>query len=122
MEEKIVAALSYAILVSGLLLRKNRRIHPILMSLGISLDLVLVVTLQIQRQVIQDTMTETYTAFQWGHIIASIVAVVLYIPVLILGVRQVLQRGGPAGRRWHIRVALSAFAFRSTGFVLMFSM
>ncbi len=122
MEEKAVAAVAYALLITGLLLRKNRRVHPWLMLSGISIDFILVIVLQIQRNVIQDAITETFNALQGGHIAVSTIAVVLYIPVLILGARQWRGRGGRTGRLWHIRFALTAFTFRSAGFVLMFSM
>lgn len=122
MEEKVVATVAYALLITGLLLRKNRRVHPWLMLSGIAIDLTLVIVLQIQRNVIQDAITETYNVLQGGHIAVSAIAVVLYIPVLILGARQWRGRGGRTGRLWHIRVALTAFTFRSAGFVLMFSM
>ena len=122
MLEKAIASLAYAILVSGLVVRKNRRIHPRLMATGIGIDLVLVIVLQVQRSVIQQALTESFNPLQLGHIGVSTIAVLLYFPVVYLGIQRLRGKGGLNGRLWHIRFALTAFAFRSAGFLLMFSM
>ena len=122
MLEKAIATLAYTILVSGLVVRKNRRIHPKLMATGIGIDLLLVIVLQVQRSVIQSALTESYSLLQWGHIGASVIAVLLYFPVVYLGIQRLRGKGGPNGRLRHIRWAVTAFAFRSVGFLLMFSM
>ena len=122
MLEKAIASFAYAILVSGVVVRKNRRIHPKLMAMGIGIDLSLVIYLQVQRSVIQQAMTESYSLLQMGHIGVSTIAVLLYFPVVYLGIQRLRGTGGPNGRLWHIRWAVTAFAFRSAGFLLMFTM
>ncbi|MCH8859310.1 MAG: hypothetical protein IID54_07010 [Proteobacteria bacterium] len=122
MVAKSFAALAYALLVAGVLPRKNRRVHMTLMASGIGLDTVLVLTLQVQRQVIQEAVTESFNLLQAGHILSSTLAFLLYFPVVALGVNQFLGRGGARGRAWHIRLAVTAFCFRTAGFFLMFSM
>ena len=122
MVAKSFAALAYALLVAGVLQRKNRRVHMTLMASGIGLDTVLVLTLQVQRQVIQEAVTESFNLLQAGHILSSTLAFLLYFPVVALGVNQFLGRGGARGRAWHIRLAVTAFCFRTAGFFLMFSM
>ena len=119
--EKLAATVAYALLVAGVLQRKHRPIHPILMSAGIGIDAALVLALQVQRSVIQDAITNTYSFWETGHILSSTVAFALYFPVVWLGVRQWRGIGGASGRAWHIRVALTAFLFRTIGFVLMFT-
>ncbi len=119
--EKAVAAIAYAFLVAGVLKRRDRRVHPWLMASGIGIDTALVLVLQVQRNVIQEAMTNTYTGWQSGHILSSTLAFALYFPVVWLGLRQWRGRGGPSGRLWHIRVAITAFVFRTVGFVLMFT-
>lgn len=116
------ATLAYTLLVLGVIQRKSRRLHVALMASGIALDTALVLTLQIQRSVIQEAATETFNLLQAGHILASTLAFALYFPVVFLGVNQFLGRGGARGRAWHIRLAITAFCFRSAGFLLMFSM
>lgn len=118
---KLVAAIAFLFLVAGVIARKNRRIHPILMATGIAIDFGLVIFLQLRHDVVESAMTETYTLWQSGHIIASTLAVILYVAVVPLGVLLVLRRGGPLVRVWHIRIALTAFAFRAAGFLLMFT-
>ena len=120
MAEKAEATVAYLFLVSGVVARKNRRIHPVLMACGLSMDLAIVLFLQFQRGVIQDALTQSYTLLQRGHILASTIAFVLYFPVMILGVMRLLDRAGSGVRTWHIRTALTAFSFRSVGFLLMF--
>lgn len=122
MVEKAVATLAYAILVSGVLVRKNRKIHPKLMATGIGIDLLLVMFLQVQRSVIQAAVTESYSFLQMGHIGVSTIAVILYFPVVYLGIQRLRGTGGPNSRLWHIRWAVAAFTFRSAGFLLMFTM
>lgn len=119
--EEVAATTAYVLLVIGVLVRKNRRIHPILMGSGIAIDTALVLILQVQRGVIQEAITESFSLLQRGHILSSTIAFALYFPVVTLGVRQLLKKGSPTERTWHIRLGITAFAFRSAGFVLMFT-
>lgn len=114
-----VAGISYLILCSGLRLRRNPR-HPYLMLTALSLDLALVLVLQVQRGALQTAFSMTRPLLDQIHIATSATATVLYFPVLYLGFS--LWRGRTDRRRWHRRVSLAAFAFRSVGFVFMFSM
>ena len=74
--------------MDGVVARKNRRIHPVLMACGLSIDLAIVLFLQVQRGVIQDALTQSYTLLQRGHILASTIASALYFPVVLLGVMR----------------------------------
>lgn len=121
MIERIVATIAFALLVAGILNRKHRNRHVAFMAAGIGLDTALVLVLQIQRNVIQDAMTQTYSFLATAHIATSSIAFALYFPVVFLGVRQFIGKGSPSGRKWHIRIALTAFIFRALGFGLMFS-
>lgn len=122
MIERTAAIVAYLFLAAGLSQRKNRRLHPALMSCAILIDAILVITLQVQRHVIQEAATQSFTLFQAGHILSSTVAFALYFPVVIMGVLLLRGKGGPALRTWHIRCALTAFAFRTAGLILMFSL
>ena len=66
-------------------------------------------------------MTQTFSVAEAGHIIASTLAVVLYIPVVTLAILRLLDKAQGWGRRWHMRLGITAFSFRSVGFVLMFT-
>lgn len=119
-----VAALAYFLLVTGLLKRKeNKKTHAILMSLGILTDLLLVLVLEIQRGAIDTTFSFTLSPLQQAHIFSSSLAVLFYFPTVYLGIRR--YRGTlttPASKRLHIRLGLTAFIFRTLGFILMFSL
>ncbi|MBC7692177.1 MAG: hypothetical protein H7222_10435 [Methylotenera sp.] len=131
-----LAAISYSLLVAGLIFRKDRKVHPILMSCGIAMDLTIVLALQIQRDAVQTAMKFSLSALQQLHIACSSVATALYIPVVVLGIlllrsaqpdpkspsRPELKMKRQVWRFWHLRLAVTAFIFRSLGFLLMFSM
>ena len=121
MIERIAASVAFALLVGGVISRKHRNRHVTFMAAGIGLDTELVLALQIQRNVIQDAMTQSYSLLESAHIATSSTAFALYFPVVFLGVRQFLGKGSPQGRVWHIRIAVTAFVFRALGFGLMFS-
>ncbi len=114
-----IAGISYLILCSGLRFRRNPR-HPYLTLTALTLDLGLVALLQIQRGALQTAFSLTRPVLDQIHIAASASATLLYFPVLYLGFS--LWRGNTRHRRWHKRVSLAAFAFRSVGFAFMFSM
>lgn len=119
--EQIAATVAYGFLVTGLLVRTRRDIHPWLMASGLFIDLILVIVLQIQRGVIQGAVTESYSMLQRGHILSSTIAFALYFPLVYFAVRQLLRIGDAKERLWHIRIGVTAFSFRSVGFVLMFT-
>ena len=98
MLEVVAATVAYAILVAGVIVRKNRTVHPRLMLTGLGIDFALVVLLQVQRSVIQGAMTDPYSALQMGHIVSSTIAVAFYFPTIYFGARQWLGKGDAAGR------------------------
>lgn len=117
-----VAILAYLLLCLGLLNRRNRALHASLMSAGILLDLTIVLLLEFNRHVIGTAVHANFGVLERGHIIASSIAVVFYIPTVLLGLRRLFFNGSLAVRRWHIRCGICAFIFRTLGFILMFSM
>ena len=119
----MIATVAYLSLLTGLLLRSRRKPHACLMITGIVLDVLLVLVLELQRDAIATAVGFTLSPLQQMHILTSSIALLLYFPVLFLGVKRL--RGnfrGPKSRVWHIRLGLSAFVFRSLGFILMFSL
>lgn len=118
-----IATGSYVLLVAGLVYKNDRQLHARLMLSAISLDLLLVVILQIQRQAIQTMLKFSLTGLQQAHVGVSFAATVLYIPVLYLGIR--LWKHPELAwklRRAHINIAVTAFLLRTAGFLLMFSL
>lgn len=118
-----LATLSFAILIVGLVFKKDKVRHVILMNAGIGLDLTLVLVLEFQRSAINTAAGFTLTAWQQAHILCSTLAVVFYIPTLILGWQRYRNPSmHPAKREWHIRLGITAFVLRAIGYVLMFSL
>jgi len=119
----VVASFAYFCMVFGLYHRLQRNLHVALMSLAIITDLALVLTLQIQRDAIQTAFSMTLSPLQQAHIAMSSAATVLYFPVFYLGAgRRLGKLKGLASRKWHIRLGIAAFVFRTLGFILMFSL
>ncbi|MDP3920483.1 MAG: hypothetical protein Q8R76_06740 [Candidatus Omnitrophota bacterium] len=117
-----VAIASYFLLVLGLCYRKsNRQLHARLMSGAIAADITIVFLLQIKKHVIGTALSSTLNIWQQLHVAASVTAVLLYLPVLILGYRLLRHQAGSRTRSWHIRFGLAAFLFRTLGLIWMFS-
>ena len=114
------AALTYFILLFGLIIKKNKYLHVRLMSTAIIFDLSLVLLLELQRHAIETTLQNELSNLQRAHIYCSTLAVLCYIPTLILGLR--LYKNKPSSRKWHLRFGGFAFLFRTIGFIMMFSL
>ena len=119
-----VATFSYGVLLIGLTFRKvDRKLHGQLMLSGVFLDLSLVLILEAQRSAINTAMEFSLTLPQQAHIAFSLLAVLMYIPAVIIGVGR--YRGkitSPATRKAHKLIGLTAMTFRSLGFILMFTL
>lgn len=116
------ATVAYVLLLWGLLYRRIPMIHAPIMISALVVDIVIVLALEVTRSAIETAASFTLTAGQQAHIGASTVALVLYFPVLYLGFKLYRGRGTLVTRRWHVRLALTAFAFRTLGFILMFTL
>jgi hypothetical protein len=115
------ATVAYGSLVLGLIHRRNRSLHPKLMLLGMAIDLTIVLILEVQRDAIGTALSFSLAALQQAHIGCSSVALLLYFPTLYLGWMLWSAKGGPQHRKLHLRVAITAFVFRTLGFLLMLS-
>lgn len=126
----MVATANLFVLLVGFTLRKtNRRAHALLMGLGMLSDLILVLTLQYQRNAIQTAIAFKLTFFNQAHILSSTTATALYIPMAVLGVqiyRNSTQKNNliaiETQRLLHKRIGWLTLIFRTLGFFLMFSM
>jgi len=118
----VLAMFAYTLLVVGLIRRKKRKQHVLLMLWGMGIDIVLVLVLEFQRDAIGLALgAKSYTIYQYAHIIASVLAVIFYVPTMVYGFKRLKGRRDNTTLVWHIRMGLTAFTFRTLGLVLMFS-
>ena len=117
-----IATTAWLLLVAGYFKRKERSLHVLLMRLGIGIDIGLVLFLQVTRSAIQTAASFKLSMLEQVHIGFSTLAFVLYFPVMYLGWKLLKGSDSPSTLIWHKRLALSAFAFRTLGFLFMFSM
>ena len=118
---KWIATLAFVLIVAAWTQRRTRARHVPLALAGIGLDLALVLILEFSRDVIGLTAEKSYDWMQWTHIGSSVLAVLLYVPVVVLGIRMLRGSVGARGRRAHLRLATAALAFRTVGFLFMWS-
>lgn len=118
----LAATVSYFLMCSGLLMRSRRQIHGALMSSAIAIDLAIVLTLEVQREAIKTAISFTLSPLQQMHIGASVVATLLYFPMIYLGVLKFLGKSSPKKDFLHLRLGIATFFFRSLGFLFMFSL
>jgi len=118
-----LATVNFGVLTTAVFLRKKKSLHTKLMTAGISGDLALVLILEFQRGAIDTALEMSMSFWQQAHIFSSTIATFLYFPVLILGfLRFKNLLSGHQSRHWHMRLGITAYTFRTLGFVLMFSM
>lgn len=117
---KILATVGFVLIAAGWTQRRHRKRHVPLVLAGICTDFALVVILEFQRDVIGLTFTQKYSPVEIVHIATSASAVVLYLPVLFLGFRLLLNLGDQRLRKLHAGFATGALLLRTIGFVCMF--
>ena len=117
-----LASLAFGLLLLGYGMRKRRKPHAALMSAGMLLDLLLVLTLEFTKGAIATAMDDELTSWQMAHVATSTAAVLLYFPVGALGLLRLLNKGSASERSWHVRLGTLALAFRTLGYFFMFSM
>ena len=114
------ATFAYFLMVTGIFYRKrDREKHRALMIAAMSIDLFLVLLLEFQRDAIGTVIALDMGFLPLAHVAFSTAALILYGPLIFLG-RKLWA--GKESRLWHRRLGLTAFALRSLGFVLMFSL
>jgi hypothetical protein len=117
------ASWCYFLMCAGLVMRKHSQLwHARLMASAIFGDLALVLILQAQRGAVQTAISFKLSALQQAHIGFSTLATVLYFPLLYLGWKQIRGEADAKAKKLHQRLGMYAFAFRTMGFFLMFSL
>lgn len=118
----LIASFAYGCMVLGILNRRNGKLHAKLMATAIGLDLILVLFLEATRGAIAEAVAMDMTILQQLHILFSTLAVVLYFPLIYIGLKNLKHQSSPDQKIWHRRLGFTAFALRSLGFLLMFSL
>jgi hypothetical protein len=80
-----ISGLVILIVIFGLLFRRNRKLHIPLMSLAFLIDLGLVLTIELQRQAIENVIVSK-SLFVWFHVAISVTVIMLYIILAITGI------------------------------------
>lgn len=119
-----IATGTYLLLITGLYFKNQKKLHARIMSIAIIIDVALVLILAIKRNAIGTALGLELGFLQQSHVYTSTLATILYIPTMFFGIR--LVRALPNNSRslilWHKLFAISAFIFRTLGFILMFSL
>ncbi len=118
---KALATLACVLIVAGWAKRRTRSAHVPLVLGGIAIDLALVLILELDRSVIAQTSNVAFSWMQWTHIGSSVLAVLLYIPVVVLGIRLLRGTVRARGRAAHRNLAGVALVARVVGFAFMWS-
>jgi hypothetical protein len=117
-----IASMAYTAMVLGIAFRKDRKLHGTLMGSAMMLDVGLVLFLQLTRDAVGTAMGPSLTPMQVLHVSTSLLAVLLYAPLVYLGLRSKKGNASAAERRNHRLIGMGAFLFRTAGFLSMFSM
>lgn len=119
----VCATVAYFFMIAGLILREEKRTHFILMIMATMLDLGVVLSLEVQRNAIKTAVDMTLTPWQQSHIFTSLAALLLYFPVVGLGIYKAVSPQQYQGiKGTHARLGVAAFVLRSLGFALMFTL
>ena len=117
-----IATFAWVCLVLGYAQRRDVRRHVPLVLTGIFTDIGLVLFLQISRSAVQTALEFSLEPLQQLHILFSSIALVLYLPTLVLGSLLVCGCGNENTKARHMLIARTALFFRTLGFLFMFSM
>ena len=120
----LIASMAYTLMLTGFRLRReNQTLHISFMLAAIALDLTLVLILQIQRDAVHAAIHGQYSILQRSHIATSLVATLLYFPMLGLGYLNTRPKASPQRlKTLHKWLGIACFTFRTLGFFLMFSL
>ena len=93
-----------------------------MMSTAIASDLVLVLTLEIQRDAVATAIAHKLSALNQAHIYCSSIATLLYIPLIYFGIKLLKREDVARIKPIHRKLGYAALTFRTLGYMLMFSM
>ncbi len=119
---KAIATVAFALLWAAWAQRRRRALHVRLAFAGIMIDVAMVLFLEFSRDVIGLTTQKDWSLVQWTHIGSSVLAVLLYLPVVWLGISLLRNAASSGARIAHRRLAVAALVFRTVGFCCMWSL
>ena len=121
----IVSSLVLVIIGFGLYFRKsNRKLHIILMSSAFLIDLTLVLVIEFQRHAIETVISQT-SAFVWFHATISLLVLVSYVALAVLGTKMAKLNTGTqfmSISNQHLNLAKVFIVLRLINYVTSFSM
>ena len=88
------------------------------MLTGISLDIILVLYLELSRNAVDTALSFKLEPIAQAHIAVSTLALILYFPLLYLGYK--LSKGEQTKRQIHKKLGITAYSLRTLGFIFMF--
>ncbi len=115
-----ISTFAYFLLVAGVLSVKKTQTHMKFVVSAALLDLLVVLTLQIQRSAVQVVMQEALTLPQMIHIVTGALSIVLYLPTIYLGY-QIYKMQAFEHRGKHRLMGKITFLIRTISFLFMFS-
>lgn len=116
-----IATFAYGLMAAGLMRRRQRRVHRAFMATALALDTGLVLTLELQRGATATAASLALSPLQSAHVLASTLAVLTYLPIVVLGI-VLWSEESPRVRQLHRILGYLAFVLRTLGFLLMFSL
>src|SRR6266851_375491 len=109
-----LSSLVVLILLGGFLLRNRRPIHIPLMIAAFTIDLGLVLAIELDRGAIRKA-TSGPSPLLLFHVLMSVIALLSYIAMGALG--NAVRKGGEQWRPWHKRVAWVFGGSRAANYV-----
>lgn len=116
------ATLSYSFMIIGIRNVRHRELHWKFMGSTMLLDVLLVLVIEMNRHAIQTTLSFKLNIIQQSHIYVSTLAMLCYLPLIVLGRRHLTGKTDSRSAPWHRRLGILAFVLRTLSFILMFSM
>ena len=117
-----VATLAYCLMCLGVINRGSPQIHSKFMASAIFIDVSLVLVLEVFRSAIKTALAFSLTFPQQMHILMSLMAILFYIPIVYLGIQGLKNGLSLNKKKLHMKFGITAFIFRTLGFILMFSL
>jgi len=117
-----VATLAWLSIAYGYARRFDRSIHIPFVLTGITIDILLVLVLEISRHAVETAFEFKLNPLQQFHILFSTIALLCYFPTLYFGFKLARGEKSPGLKKKHIKIATTTLIFRTLGFIFMFSM
>lgn len=114
---QLISTVVVVLLCVGLWKRKNPNIHIPVMASAFVIDFLLVLYIEWSRNVVEMVVNEAahMSLLLKIHVPISIVAFLMYFPLITLGV--VVRRGGAQWQPWHKKIGYTFVIFRGANYI-----